>query len=87
VSGDVRQTAEIAFGAATDEEYIDLKNYAKNPQRAAHGWTRYEPARMHPYVHHANTFATEVAHCVLLPMLCCKLTRVLSSLMSSPLQQ
>lgn len=39
VSGDVRQTAEIAFGDAASEEYIDLKNYAKNPARAAYGWT------------------------------------------------
>ncbi|RYE84418.1 MAG: hypothetical protein EOO65_02295 [Methanosarcinales archaeon] len=43
VSGDVRQTAEIAFGNAADEEYIDLKNYAKNPYRAAFGWTRCVP--------------------------------------------
>jgi ribonucleotide reductase alpha subunit len=39
VSGDVRQTAEIAFGDAHNPEYIDLKNYAKNPRRAAFGWT------------------------------------------------
>jgi len=39
VSGDVRQTAEIAFGDARDPEYVDLKNYAKNPRRAAFGWT------------------------------------------------
>ena len=39
VSGDVRQTAEIAFGKADSEEYIDLKNYSKNPRRAEFGWT------------------------------------------------
>jgi hypothetical protein len=39
VSGDVRQTAEIAFGRADDPEYVNLKNYAVNPQRAAYGWT------------------------------------------------
>jgi ribonucleoside-triphosphate reductase len=39
VSGDVRQTAEIAFGSPHSEEYIDLKNYGKNPQRGAWGWT------------------------------------------------
>lgn len=33
VSGDVRQTAEIAFGDPASEEYIDLKNYDKNPHR------------------------------------------------------
>lgn len=39
VSGDVRQTAEIAFGDPHSEEYVDLKNYAKNPHRAEYGWT------------------------------------------------
>ena len=39
VSGDVRQTAEIAFGRADSDEYIDLKNYSKNPRRAEFGWT------------------------------------------------
>ena len=39
VSGDVRQTAEIAFGPADSAEYIDLKNYSANPRRAAFGWT------------------------------------------------
>lgn len=31
VSGDVRQTAEIAFGDPKSEEYLHLKDYAKNP--------------------------------------------------------
>jgi adenosylcobalamin-dependent ribonucleoside-triphosphate reductase len=39
VSGEVRQTAEIAFGSPFDEEYIALKDYARNPERAAWGWT------------------------------------------------
>ena len=39
VSANVRRTAEIAFGEADDEEYIDLKNYDKNPHRAEYGWT------------------------------------------------
>jgi hypothetical protein len=39
VSGNVRRTAEIAFGDPHDDEYIDLKNYDKNPDRAAFGWT------------------------------------------------
>lgn len=38
VSGNVRRTAEIAFGEACDE-FLDLKNYDKNPERAAYGWT------------------------------------------------
>jgi len=32
-------TAEIAFGSADSLEYLDLKNYAKNPERAGFGWT------------------------------------------------
>ncbi|MBT3298866.1 hypothetical protein HN385_08080, partial [archaeon] len=32
-------TAEIVFGDATDEEYLDLKNYKKNPEREQFGWT------------------------------------------------
>eukprot|EP01087_Luapelamoeba_hula_P010785 TRINITY_DN2871_c0_g2_i3.p1 TRINITY_DN2871_c0_g2~~TRINITY_DN2871_c0_g2_i3.p1 ORF type:complete len:811 (+),score=95.58 TRINITY_DN2871_c0_g2_i3:130-2433(+) len=39
ISGNVRRTAEIAFGDPKVEEYLDLKNYAVNPQRAAFGWT------------------------------------------------
>lgn len=39
VSGNVRRTAEIAFGDPLSEEYIDLKNYSKNPQRESYGWT------------------------------------------------
>lgn len=39
VAGNVRRTAEIAFGAPTDDEFIDLKNYQKNPHRAEYGWT------------------------------------------------
>jgi ribonucleoside-triphosphate reductase len=39
IAGNLRRTAEIAFGEPTDEEFIDLKNYDKNPQRAAYGWT------------------------------------------------
>ncbi|KAJ1801085.1 hypothetical protein LPJ59_000583 [Coemansia sp. RSA 2399] len=39
VSGNVRRTAEIAFGDPDDAEYVDLKNYDKNPHRMAYGWT------------------------------------------------
>lgn len=38
MAGNVRRTAEIAFGDAESEEYIDLKNYDKNPERAGFGW-------------------------------------------------
>lgn len=39
VAGNVRRTAEIAFGEATSEEFLDLKNYEVNPHRADFGWT------------------------------------------------
>lgn len=39
VSGNVRQTAEIAFGSHKDNNFLDLKNYAINPHRAEYGWT------------------------------------------------
>jgi len=39
VAGNVRRTAEIVFGDPNDEEYLDLKNYKKNPHREQFGWT------------------------------------------------
>ena len=33
VSGNVRRTAEIAFGEHDSQEFMDLKNYEVNPQR------------------------------------------------------
>lgn len=39
VSGNVRRTAEIAFGDPTSEEYVSLKDYTVNPHRQAYGWT------------------------------------------------
>jgi ribonucleoside-triphosphate reductase (thioredoxin) len=39
VSGNVRRTAEIVFGDAEDDDYLDLKNYDKNPDRSDYGWT------------------------------------------------
>lgn len=39
VSGNVRQTAEIAFGSCDDENFLELKNYQMNPERAEYGWT------------------------------------------------
>lgn len=38
VSGNVRRTAEIAFGQPTDE-FLNLKNYERHPEREAFGWT------------------------------------------------
>ena len=39
VAGNVRRTAEIVFGNPNSEEYLNLKNYKKNPHREAFGWT------------------------------------------------
>ena len=39
VAGNVRRTAEIVFGDYKSEEYLDLKNYKKNPHREDYGWT------------------------------------------------
>ncbi len=39
VAGNVRRTAEIVFGNPESEEYLNLKNYKKNPYRETFGWT------------------------------------------------
>ena len=39
VAGNVRRTAEIVFGEADSDEYLDLKNYKVNPHRDQYGWT------------------------------------------------
>ncbi len=39
VAGNVRRSAEIAFGDINDEEFLNLKNYELNPERGAFGWT------------------------------------------------
>lgn len=38
VSGNIRRTAEIAFGDFNDSEFINLKNYEQNPERMEFGW-------------------------------------------------
>lgn len=38
ISGNIRRVAEIAFGEAKDSEFIGLKDYTKNPERAEYGW-------------------------------------------------
>jgi hypothetical protein len=38
VSGNVRRSAEIVFGDPNSEEYLDLKDYKKNPDRESFGW-------------------------------------------------
>ena len=34
----VHNTAQIALGSANSDEFLDLKNYEKNPERAPYGW-------------------------------------------------
>lgn len=38
VAGNVRRSSEIALGDPNDEEFMNLKNYEKNPQRSAWSW-------------------------------------------------
>lgn len=39
IAGNVRRTAEIAFGEVDDDEFLNLKNYELNPERMDYGWT------------------------------------------------
>lgn len=39
VAGNVRRTAEIILGSPYSEEFLNLKNYDVNPERAMYGWT------------------------------------------------
>jgi adenosylcobalamin-dependent ribonucleoside-triphosphate reductase len=38
VSGNVRRSAELLMGRLDDEDFLNLKNYDKYPERMAHGW-------------------------------------------------
>jgi adenosylcobalamin-dependent ribonucleoside-triphosphate reductase len=38
VSGNVRRSAELLMGRLDDEEFLNLKNYEKYPERMSHGW-------------------------------------------------
>lgn len=38
VSGNVRRSAELLMGRLDDQDFLDLKNYEKNPDRMAYGW-------------------------------------------------
>jgi len=39
VSGNIRRTALISFGESDNYEFMDLKDYSKNPERVEYGWT------------------------------------------------
>ncbi|CAB4166982.1 RTPR, ribonucleoside-triphosphate reductase, adenosylcobalamin-dependent [uncultured Caudovirales phage] len=38
VSGNVRRSAELLMGRLDDQDFLNLKNYDKNPERMSHGW-------------------------------------------------
>jgi adenosylcobalamin-dependent ribonucleoside-triphosphate reductase len=38
VSGNVRRSAELLMGRIDDEDFLNLKNYEKHPERGAFGW-------------------------------------------------
>jgi len=38
VAGNVRRSAEIALGSVDDRTFLELKDYAKNPERTKIGW-------------------------------------------------
>ena len=38
VSGNVRRSAELLMGRIDDENFLNLKNYEKHPERMGHGW-------------------------------------------------
>jgi ribonucleoside-triphosphate reductase (thioredoxin) len=38
VAGNIRRSAEIAMGEYNDTDFIELKNYEKNPERMEYGW-------------------------------------------------
>jgi ribonucleoside-triphosphate reductase len=38
IAGNIRRVAEIAIGGAYDKEFIQLKDYKINPERAEYGW-------------------------------------------------
>jgi adenosylcobalamin-dependent ribonucleoside-triphosphate reductase len=38
VSGNVRRSAELLMGRLDDQDFLNLKNYEKYPERMSHGW-------------------------------------------------
>lgn len=47
VAGNVRRTALIALGEDDDEDFLDLKDYNKNPERAEWGWSSNNSLMIH----------------------------------------
>lgn len=46
VMGNIRRSAQIAIGSINDQEFLDLKNYEKHPERAAWGWLSNNSVRL-----------------------------------------
>lgn len=51
VAGNVRRSAELYLGSPTDETFLDLKNYKKNPEREAIGWMSNNSIRITEHDH------------------------------------
>lgn len=47
VVGNIRRSAEILLGPPSDEEFLDLKNYKKNPDRLSLGWMSNNSVRLY----------------------------------------
>ena len=60
VAGNVRRSAEIALGHPADETFLDLKNYDKNPERAAFGWASNNSIVVSPTHVNYESFAKRV---------------------------
>ncbi len=52
VSGNVRRSAEIMLGEVTDPIFMDLKNYAINPERESFGWMSNNSAKLFEEEHY-----------------------------------
>lgn len=48
VAGNVRRSSEIALGDANDDEFLNLKNYKANPERAEWGWASNNSIKAYP---------------------------------------
>ncbi len=46
VAGNVRRSAEILLGSIHDDVFLNLKNYERYPERAAHGWMSNNSVRL-----------------------------------------
>jgi ribonucleoside-triphosphate reductase len=52
VAGNVRRSAELLLGEVTDQTFLDLKDYDKNPDRQAYGWMSNNSALFYDDAHY-----------------------------------